>query len=93
MHPGETSLIAGPSSNLRNLMNCFSKPVHVLGRRIYILDLVALLVEWEGSYINKSLNTWCTFCIRAVFKVFLEYRGWNHNSKGDEEFGNTSQSR
>lgn len=72
-------------------MNCFSKPAYVLGRRIYILDFVAFLAEWEGSYINKSLNTWGTFCIRAVFKVFLEHRGIT--IPNEIEVGNTPQSR
>lgn len=98
VHPGEKSLTAGPSCNLRNLVNCFSKPVRVPGRKICILDLMALPLEWGGRYVNKSLNykflnTWCTFCFRAVFKVFLKHRGWNNNSEGDGEFGNASQGR
>lgn len=79
-------------------MNCFSKPVHVPGRRIYILDLVVLPAEWEGRYVkkslnHKSLNIWCTFCFKAAFKVFLAHRGWNKRSEGDEELESLSLKR
>lgn len=79
-------------------MSCFSKPAHVPGRKIYILDLAALPVEWEGRYVNKSLNymslnTWCTLYTRAVFKVYLGCRERSNDSEGDGEFGNSSRSR
>lgn len=70
LHPPPT---AGPSSNLRNLMNCFSKPVYVQGRRMCVLDLVVLPVQWEGRYGNKSLNckslnTWSTCCLAGCLQ-------------------------